>query len=130
MIYCKIRCALENRAKLNDHYFMRTEHPDEITLLQFLGALGIDQQTYIDAIRTSILRTTVFLKRKSTEIMTNNYNEKIIIRHRANMDIQFITDPHGLVIYLTSYMMKANHKMSKILNIAADEIEKGHKTLP
>ena len=127
--YRRIHKALDELSKHNETFFKINKFPIEIKLGTFLEALNIDYKTYLDCIKTSILRTTVFLRRRSMEIMTNNYNKDIIMRHRGNMDIQFITDPYGVIVYLTSYMMKANHKMSKILDMAAQEVEKGHKTL-
>jgi len=45
------------------------------------------------------------------------------------MDIQYITDAHGVVAYLTDYINKTPAVMSRLLNIAADEITKGNLSI-
>ena len=77
-------------------------------------------------LRSSIKRSTVFLKRNCRELMLNPYNKFIICRHRANMDIQFVTDPYGAAAYVSAYMLKANAKMSVTLKRAQKEINAGN----
>ena len=60
--------------------------------------------------------------------MVNNYNKKIYVRHRANMDIQFVTDPYGAAAYVSAYMLKSNAAMSRLLKRAVDDVLKGNQT--
>jgi hypothetical protein len=46
----------------------------------------------------------------------------IFVRHRANMDIQFITDPYGCAVYVTNYMCKSNANASTIVKKAIKEL--------
>ena len=54
--------------------------------------------------------------------MMNPYNKKIFVRHRANMDIQYVIDPYGCAAYISSYMLKSNATMSRLLKNAVDEV--------
>ncbi|MFN7491091.1 MAG: DUF6570 domain-containing protein [Chryseotalea sp.] len=98
--------------------------PKVITQKACLTELGMSYIDYVLAIRCNLKRITVFNKRTSYDIMMNPYNLDILMRHRGNMDIQFIPDPYGLIMYVTSYMMKSNAVMSRVLHTAADEITK------
>lgn len=65
---------------------------DEIDFQIFLQSLDLDKEEYFLAVRSSIKRATVFLKRKTSEVFVNNYNKQLLIAWRANIDIQFILD--------------------------------------
>ena len=89
-------------------------------LARFNPPLAYDK--YINAIRATLTYATVFYKRTSHDIMINPFNKDLIARHRANMDIQYVLNVHSLVSYITAYMMKSNAKISKLLQVAMDEI--------
>jgi len=92
----------------------------------FLKRLDISFVNFVLALRSSIKSTKVFLKRTSADLMINPYMKDIYLRHRGNMDIQFITDAGGVVSYLTDYINKSPAVMSRLLNLAADEMAKGN----
>ena len=96
-----------------------------VSLKDFLNDMNITYQEYILAFRSSINKSTVFLKRTCRDLMTNPYNKSIFLRHRANMDIQFETDPYGAASYVTAYMLKSNAVMSTLLKKASSEMQKG-----
>ncbi|KAK9812967.1 hypothetical protein WJX72_006602 [[Myrmecia] bisecta] len=85
----------------------------------FLEQLALTEQQYCDAVRCSITRPTVFLKRDPDAIRIDAYNAKALISWRANMDIQFCLDPYAAAVYVVSYMMKGNHGMSRLMEKAA-----------
>lgn len=127
--YDLIREQLESVAQAQLRWIRRKDRssvPDypDFTYEEFLAKLQMTEEQYIKAIRSSIKMTTVFLKRTVHEIMINQYNSDIILRHRGNMDIQFIMDSHGLVVYLTSYMLKSHAAMSKLLNECLNEMKR------
>jgi hypothetical protein len=99
-----------------------------LRLDQLLTELNLTFDEYILALRSSINKSTVFLKRNSAEIFLNNYNKDIIIRHRANMDIQFITDPYGCATYVSAYLLKSNAVMSGLMRKVSDETRYGGMT--
>ena len=41
----------------------------------------------------------------------NNYNPDLLDIWNANMDIQYITDPYNCVMYILSYISKAEHEL-------------------
>lgn len=94
----------------------------ETTLEELLSKLNFSYENYLLALRASIKRTTVFLKRSCKELMINPYNKSMYVRHRANMDIQFVTDPYGAAAYITAYMLKSNASMSQLLKLAVEEV--------
>jgi hypothetical protein len=50
-------------------------------------------QRYINAISSSIKGTgSVFLKRDTKDLFTNNFNRKLMKVHKANHDIQMVVD--------------------------------------
>ena len=108
----------QHLSKKQNRYFEK-----KINQKEFMDLLGFNKIRYLDAIRSTVKNTTIFYKRTSHDINVNPYNKDLIARHRGNMDIQFILNSYGLVSYVTSYMMKANHTMSRLLNMAVDEIE-------
>ena len=100
-----------------------------IGLDELLEDLDISREEYLLAISTSIKGPTVFLKRSCNELNLNQYNEMIYIRHRANMDIQYVFDPYAAAAYLTSYMLKSNAVMSILLKRAIEDIEAGNTSI-
>ena len=127
--YKRIHAELEAIVK-EQKRFRRAKMP--IALIkqdEFLRMLDLSFDEYVLALRTSIYSNTVFLKRTSYDIMINPYNHDLALRHRSNMDIQFIINPHGVVTYLTSYMLKSQASMSRLLNMTLRDLEKGNVSL-
>jgi hypothetical protein len=67
---------------------MGTDH----TLHDILTQSGVTTQDYNDALKISMKKTTVIMKRSPSNTCINPYNPVILKSIRANMDIQFITD--------------------------------------
>lgn len=122
-LYIKIRNQLKN---VHDDY---KKYNSLVDLDLFLRDLSITYEQYILALRTSIISPTVFLKRSCRELMLNQYNKKLIVRHRANMDIQFVTDPYGAAQYVAAYMLKSNAVMSTLLKKAMEEMKNGNLSI-
>jgi hypothetical protein len=100
-----------------------------MTMHPFLDSIPMSNARYSMALQASINKPTVFLKRSSLSIMINNYNRMIFLRHRANMDIQFIINSYALCTYVTSYMMKSNAVVSRLLKQAQDEMSRGNVSI-
>lgn len=69
------------------------------------------------AIRSTLKRGTVFLRRSVGEAFVNSYNIKILEYWKANMDIQFVLDTYACAKYCVGYMMKGNGGVSKTLRL-------------
>jgi len=119
-IYQKLRDILNNwarEAEINQNFSMT-----EDDLRDELNITDID---FFNALRYSITRITVFLKRDSRSIRINAYNKELIVRHRANMDIQYILDPYGIALYVSAYILKSKAVMSKLLKNCENEMKLG-----
>lgn len=56
----------------------------------FPTELGIDEESYIYALRATLTTSKVFLKRNLEETIINNYNSFLLESWEANVDIQYI----------------------------------------
>lgn len=93
------------------------------TYQDFLTHLKLTQFEYIQAIRSTLARPMIFLRRSPTEIKVNQFISTILKLHLANMDLQFITDMYSCVQYVLSYINKAKWGVSKA--DALDEVKNG-----
>lgn len=114
------------------------QEKEEITLDDLLKLLAdrlglkddeITLDDYYMMLRTTCKSTTVFLKRTCRELMLNQYNRSIVLRHRANMDIQHVTDPYGIAVYVSAYLTESNKHMSATLKRAYKEIFSGNESV-
>ncbi len=122
--YDSIRKYLDEISKLrrnNSDYYISFE--------EFLTNLGMDFDALYKALRCSISRLTVFLKRDCRAIRVNPYNKDIILRHRANMDIQFVVDPYGIALYVSAYMLKSKAVMSRLLKKCEQDMRIGNLSI-
>jgi hypothetical protein len=94
-----------------------------ITFEDVLKLLGVDENEYYMAIRSSLKRSKVFLKRDSRSVMINGYNRDILNILEANMDLQPVLGYHGLAKYLCKYLCKVESGLSKFLRKAKEDVE-------
>ncbi|KAK3909841.1 ATP-dependent DNA helicase [Frankliniella fusca] len=92
---------------------------------EYLAYLNVDEQSYIQALRSKLKRPTVFLGRNLNERRVNAYNREMLILWEAHMDIQLVVSPYGCVKYIVSYVSKSQKGMSKLLKEVADRVAKG-----
>lgn len=81
----------------------------------FLEMLEMSEEQYIHAIRLGLKGPKVYLRRHPRDIMINNYNVFISSLNKSNMDIQFILEPYGCIVYMVSYINKASGKSSRAM---------------
>ena len=101
----------------------------DITSDQLLKELDVSEHDYVLAIRSSINCPTIFLKRTPNELRINNYNSACLHAWRANMDIQFVLDVYACVMYIVSYISKAQKGMSELLRKACAEAREGNANI-
>nr|XP_029708130.1 uncharacterized protein LOC115254662 [Aedes albopictus] len=82
------------------------------TLEEFLDDCKCTYEYYLDVLRSSIKRPTIFLKRAMNELWTNPFNPWIAQKLRSNMDLQFILDVYSCACYLVDYVNKSNRGIS------------------
>ena len=78
----------------------------------FINKLQLTEESYILAIRHTLKRNTLFLKRAPSEIKINSYNNALLKAWQANMDIQYVLDPYACATYILSYITKVQRGMS------------------
>ena len=64
----------------------------------------------------------LLLKRETRDVFINNFNQKLMDVHGANIDIQYITDAYAVVEYVSNYCTKlenGNTALLKNINDAA-----------
>ena len=99
---------------------------EDIPFFDFLESLDISYADYIIAIRTSIKRVTVFLKRSTNATFINPYNTKLLLAWKANMDIQFIIDTYACAKYCVGYILKGEGGVSKLLQTLTRDVKRGN----
>ena len=113
-----IKCLLENM-----------KYGEDITFKEFLQKLNLNEHEYLDAIKFSLKRDTLLLKRSPSEIRVNSYNTQLLKAWRANMDIQYVLDPYACAVYILSYITKGQRGMSRLLEKACEEARSGDKSI-
>lgn len=58
---------------------------------EYLTMLGVNDESYILAVRSKLKKPTVCLKRNVNERKINAYNRDMLLLWEANMDIQFVS---------------------------------------
>lgn len=111
--------------KMNEFFKKKIEMGFE----QLLNEIGIDENSYISAIRTTIKNSTNFLKRSSLEVAINAYNQSILNIVQANIDIQYISNPYACIVYITDYINKGNTGLSKLLRNVGKSLENGNYSI-
>lgn len=113
----------------NQKYLDNINKGKDLNFEEFLNELNLSKDQYMEAVRSSIKTTTIFLQRRLNEIRINNYNKILLQSWRANMDIQFILDAYACVMYIVSYISKGQRGMSTLLYNACKEAREGNLDL-
>ena len=116
--WTEIKMALEN-----------IKDDEDLSIEEFLESVQVTYENYILAIRSSITKPTIMLRRTVNEIHVNAYNKDLLAAWRANIDVQFITDTYACAMYVASYIIKAERGMSELLRKTCDEVKKGDHSL-
>ena len=110
----KIKTALSQTHELFDSTY------------SFFEALGIDQISFENAYKTCSTKFNIVLKRNLADIWINQYNTDLLRAWQGNMDIQYVTDPFAVVVYILSYITKAEQEMGLLLQRAQNEAMHGN----
>ncbi|CEP10863.1 hypothetical protein, partial, partial [Parasitella parasitica] len=71
-----------------------------MTFSDFLGVFGTTEENYILAVRSTLRSSKVVLARKPQDILTNNYNPKLLLLMGSNCDLQFVVNPYACCAYI------------------------------
>jgi hypothetical protein len=87
---------------------------------------NISQDSYEVALCTLAKRNTVVFKRDIHGCWVNPYNEHLLQAWNGNMDIQPVLDPYSCIMYIVSYISKAERELGDLLKRVQKEAEEGH----
>ncbi|XP_046974744.1 uncharacterized protein LOC124541014 [Vanessa cardui] len=102
---------------------------NDITFDDYLKSTGLTISEYILAVRATLKRPKIFLKRKPKDILLNPFCKKILELQQANMDCQFILDPFACSVYIVDYINKTDRGMSNLLRAAVEEAKNGNANI-
>ena len=123
----------DDRSVYEEYYKIVHEHlnklDEDLTFDEFLKEVGLCEEDYMRAVRTSVKTEKVFLKRKPIENRINPYMKDLLGVWKANHDIQFILDAYACAMYIVAYINKSAKGMSSLMAEACKEARKGNKSL-
>lgn len=82
----------------------------------WLDYLEISEEDYILAIRTSIGKPTLFLKRKFWEMSINGYGRHMSELWNANTDVQIVLQHYEAVTYICCYLTKLQKGVCELMD--------------
>ena len=94
----------------------------DVSFEELLRLAEVEPSDYAEAIALSSKGNTIVLKRDPCECNINNYNPAIMKSWGANMDIQYVLNAHACVMYVASYIMKAEKQMGHLLQSVSEEV--------
>ncbi|XP_026187397.1 uncharacterized protein LOC113145179 [Mastacembelus armatus] len=90
------------------------------------ASVGITQSIFEHAYKRLGGHTHIVLKREVNEVWVNQYNKHLLKCWNANMDIQFVVDALACIVYIVSYISKAEREIGLLLGNAHKEASKGN----
>ena len=92
----------------------------------FLIDNKLDYPRYLDMVRSTIKRPTVYFKRDLHQIYINTFNPLVASVLNSNSDLQLILDEYSCASYVVEYVNKSNRGMSQLHR----ELIKLHEEFP
>ena len=100
--------------------------PPDVTLNELVTMANVTLNDYTKALSISKCGQSVILKRQPCEQNVNCYSPAILKAWQANMDIQYMINAYACVMYIASYVLKAEKGMGELLKQAAKELQQGN----
>ena len=97
--------------------------PPNISISDLLQKAGVTEEQYIQALSINKKGLTVHLKRTPEARNINTYNEHVLLSWQANHDLQFVINAYAAVMYVASYVLKAEKGMGELLKQAAKQAQ-------
>ncbi|XP_006820870.1 uncharacterized protein LOC100373785 [Saccoglossus kowalevskii] len=91
------------------------------TVDDLFNNIGISQDVFERAYSKLTKKTSVVLQRQPNAVWVNQYNKDLLQCWNANIDIQFIVDAYSCIVYIISYISKAEREMGLLLDHAQRE---------
>ena len=109
--------------KVNEFIHQYSEDITKVSLQQILLLCNISEEDYVKALSVTKRGSKIILKRSTEDLSTNSFNKDILKFWKANIDVQYIIDSYACVMYIASYVLKAEKGMSEMLKSVAKEAE-------
>ena len=93
---------------------------------QVLRAANVSQDELEESLEILSTRNMIYLKRGLNEQYVNNYNADLIRAWNGNMDIQYVLNAYACIMYIVSYITKAEREMGDLLTNAQKEAAEGN----
>ena len=98
------------------------------TISQLYANVGITQEQFETAFACLGIKTQIVLQRQPTDVWVNPFNKHLLTAWNANMDIQFVVNAYACIVYIVSYIAKAECEMGLLLSAAQREAtQEGNK---
>uniref|UniRef100_A0A8C4ZZC5 ATP-dependent DNA helicase n=1 Tax=Gadus morhua TaxID=8049 RepID=A0A8C4ZZC5_GADMO len=94
------------------------------TVDQLFASVNITQEMFENAYRLTTNKNAVVHKRNPSDVYVNQYNKDLLRCWDANMDIQYVCDAFACVVYIISYISKAEQDMGLLLQHTQNEMKK------
>ncbi|XP_053406580.1 uncharacterized protein LOC128559306 [Mercenaria mercenaria] len=102
------------------------EEDTQVTVSAIFEAVNITPDQYRAAHCALATKNTVVFKRNITECWVNPYNSHLLRAWNGNMDIQPVLDVYSCIMYIVSYISKAERELGDLLRNAQKEANEGH----
>ncbi|XP_041482326.1 uncharacterized protein LOC121429412 [Lytechinus variegatus] len=94
---------------------------------QLFDKLGITQSQFQNAHNEIASQESIIIKRNPADVWINQFNPDLLRAWNANMDLQYVTNAYACVVYIVSYMSKAEREMGLLLSQTLSEMADGNK---
>lgn len=88
---------------------------------------NITQEILQEALNVLSQRPTVVHRREAKDCWVNPYNPALLHAWNGNMDIQFILDPYSCIMYIISYITKAEKELGELIKAAQREARQNNE---
>ncbi|XP_070566454.1 uncharacterized protein [Ptychodera flava] len=95
----------------------RPDADAQLPEVSLFTSIGLTQDLFERACSVLTKKTSVVLKRESSDVWVNQYNEDLLRCWNGNMDIQFVVDAYSCIVYIISYISKAEREMGLLLDL-------------
>lgn len=99
----------------------------ELCTTDILTPENISQSTLEEALNAQSQRPTVVHRRDPNDCWVNAYNPSLLQAWDGNMDIQFILDPYSSIMYIMSYITKAERELGDLIKTAQKEARQNNE---
>jgi hypothetical protein len=124
-IYEKIRIAvqrIDDEQRLAKKHPMKDQEQQHSSFSDFLASLGLSWSHYLLGLRSIVQKAVILYKRDPDAIRRNPYNPRLLKLQNSNTDAQLVLDPYSAANYISSYMMKTNLSLSKLMKDAYNSV--------